>query len=421
VFDHIETGQLPGSPAGLSATSSWEQWVDAVFAWIAYVTLALSLALAQLETQTAAGRLLSIGLCLVALSWTWATFTRAGRPTGVPQPMLRLYLVGFVVIATLLVFHQTSFLIYGVAGFFHAALLRPWPLVFVGIGAFAFVVHAHIVIGEATAQNWSIYLGVVAIQTLTTGAGLYAGERITEIADQRRQALLRLEAAMEENAGLHAQLVVQAREAGMLDERERMAGEIHDTIAQGLTGVITQIEATHQSWGDDLEMRRHLDAAADIARQSLADARRSVRDIRPVELDGGRLPVALGDVAERWSELTGVPVQVRTTGEQRSLRPEVEVALLRATQEALANVGKHADASRAGVTLSFTDDSVVLDVRDDGLGFDTTNAAPESSFGLAAMRRRVDHVDGVMHVESGPGEGTAISVRVPTRAERIDV
>lgn len=422
MFDHLEAEHIPGSMTGsLSATSSWERWVDAVFAWIAYVTLALSLALAQLEAQTTADRMLSFGLCLAAVAWTWATFTRAGRPTRVPQSMLRLYLVGFVIIATLLVFHQTIFLVYGVAGFFHAALLRPWPLVFIGIGAFAFIVHGHIVIGASTAENWSIYLGVVAIQTLTTGAGLYAGERITEIADQRRQALVQLEAAMEENAGLHAQLVVQAREAGMLDERERMAGEIHDTIAQGLTGVITQIEATHQSWGDEPEMRRHLDAAADIARHSLADARRSVRDIRPAELDGSRLPAAIGDVAERWSELTGVPVQVKTTGEHRGLRPEVEVALLRATQEALVNVGKHAEASRAGVTLSFTDDSVVLDIRDDGLGFDPTDTAPDTSFGLAAMRRRVDHVDGVMHVESAPGEGTAISVRVPTGIGGADV
>jgi signal transduction histidine kinase len=397
----------------LSATSSWERWIDAMFSWIPYVLLTLSLTLAQLESRSAADRLLSLGLAAVAFAWTWATFTRAGRPTRIPQGTLRLYIVGFVVIAGVLTFHQTIFLIYGVAGFFHAALLRPWPLVFLGIGAFAFVVHSHIVVNEWTGENWAVYLGVVAIQTLTTGAGLYAGERITEIADQRRQALVQLEAAMKENAGLHAQLVVQAHEAGMLDERERMAGEIHDTIAQGLTGVITQIEATHQSWGDDLEMRRHLDAAADIARQSLADARRSVRAIRPAELDGSRLPAAIDDVATRWSELTGVPVEVRTTGDQRGLRPEVEVALLRAAQEALANVGKHAEAARAGITLSFTDDSVVLDVRDDGTGFEVDSVHDSDSFGLTAMRSRVAQVGGALHVESGPGEGTALSVRVP--------
>ena len=397
----------------LSAPSSWERWVDTAFAWVPYALLAMSLALAQFEGRSGSDRLLTIGLTAMAVAWTWATFTRVERPTRVPQGTLRLYIFGFLIIAGVLVSHQTIFLIYGCAGFFHAALLRPWPLVFLGIGGFAVVVHSHIVTTESTPENWAIYLGVVTIQTLTTGAGLFAGERITEIADERRHALVRLERAMDENAGLHAQLVVQAREAGILDERERMAGEIHDTIAQGLTGVITQIEATHQSWGDDSEMRRHLDAAADIARQSLADARRSVRAIRPAELDGSRLPSAIDDVATRWSELTGVPVAVTITGHQRGLRPGVEVALLRAAQEALANVEKHAEASRAGITLSFTDDSVVLDVRDDGLGFHVGSMPRSDSFGLTAMRTRVGLVNGDLHVESAPGEGTAISVKVP--------
>jgi signal transduction histidine kinase len=276
------------------------------------------------------------------------------------------------------------------------------------------IVHSHIVTTENTAENWGIYLGVVAIQTLTTGAGLFAGERITEIADERRLALVSLEHAMEENAGLHAQLVVQAREAGILDERERMAGEIHDTIAQGLAGVITQIEATQQTWGDEPEMRRHLETAADIARQSLADARRSVRAVRPTELDGSRLPAAIGDVAHRWSDVTGVPVQFTNTGDPKSLPTQVEVALLRATQEALANVGKHAEATRAGITLAFTDDSVMLDIRDDGIGFDPTARPGSDNYGLVAMRKRVEQIDGVMHVESTLGEGTAISVKVPT-------
>lgn len=398
----------------LSAPSSWERWVDAVFAWIPYALMGLSLALAQLESRSGADRLLTLGLTAMAVAWTWATFTRAGRPTRIPQGTLHLYIVGFLVIAAVLVSHQTIFLIYGCAGFFHAALLRPWPLVFIGIGGFAFIVHSHIVTNENTGATWAIYLAVVAIQTLTTGAGLFAGERITEVADERRQALLRLEHAMEENAGLHAQLVVQAREAGVLDERERMAGEIHDTIAQGLAGVITQIEATLQSWGDEIEMRRHLDAASDIARQSLADARRSVRDIRPTELDGSRLPAAISDVAHRWSAVAGVPIEFTSTGETRNLPTQVEVALLRATQEALANIGKHAEATRTGITLSFTDDSVVLDIRDDGVGFDPVKKPRNDAYGLTAMRKRVEQIDGEMHVESARGEGTAISVKVST-------
>jgi signal transduction histidine kinase len=282
-----------------------------------------------------------------------------------------------------------------------------------GIGAAGFVVHSHIVMTESNTATWAIYLGVVALQTATVAAGLYGGQKLSEIAEERRQALEQLELAMEENDGLHAQLVTQAREAGVLDERQRMAREIHDTIAQGLTGVITQIEAVHQAWDDEAEVRRRLDMASELARQSLAEARRSVQAIRPAQLDDSRLPEALGDVATRWSEINGVPVQVRTTGDRRPLHPEVEVTLLRATQEGLANVAKHAGASRVGVTLSFMDDSVSLDVRDDGAGFNPIQTIQAGSFGLAAMRQRVEHVNGVMHIESATGEGTAISVRIP--------
>ena len=411
--DGVPVGRRRMEP--LSATSSWERWIDVMFAWVPYVLLVLSLALAQFESRSGSDRLLTVGLSAVALAWTWATFTRAAeRPTQISQSALRLYIVGFMVIAAALVLHQAIFLVYGVAGFFHAALLRPWPLVFLGIGGFAFIVHSHIVVTESTGESWAIYLGVVMFQTLATGIGLYAGQRITEIADERQRALAHLEATTAENEGLHAQLVVQAREAGILDERERMAGEIHDTIAQGLAGVITQIEATHQSWGDESEMRRHLDTAAEIARQSLADARRSVRDTKPTELDGSRLPAAISDVAHRWSTAAGVPVHVTSTGEQRTLPTQIEVALLRATQEALANIGKHADANRAGITLSFTDDSIVLDIRDDGVGFDPTQQPRNDSYGLTAMRKRITQIDGEMHVESTRGEGTAISVKVPT-------
>ncbi|MDX2342233.1 MAG: sensor histidine kinase, partial [Acidimicrobiia bacterium] len=101
-------------------------------------------------------------------------------------------------------------------------------------------------------------------------------------------------------------------------------------------------------------------------------------------------------------------------GEPRPLRPEVEVALLRAAQEGLANIEKHAQASRAGVTLTFMDDVVTLDVLDDGTGFDPAQTANAESFGLAAMRQRVESVRGVLQIESTAGEGTAISISVPT-------
>ena len=401
-------------PESLSEWTSWEKWVNSFFVWIPYVTLGVSVVLVQVGDRSTSDRLAIVALTLIAAAWTWLTFTRLGPPTRVAQWPLRFYFAGFLVLAALLVFREPIYLIYGITGFFHAALLRPWSLAFAGIGATGFVIHSHIVVTESTPATWAIYLGVVVIQTLAVGFGLYAGEKITEIAEERRETLEELELAMAENAGLHDQLVAQAREAGVLDERQRMAREIHDTIAQGLAGVITQIEAVNQSWKDEDEMRRHLDTASDLARESLAEARRSVQAMRPALLEGSRLPAALGDVAARWSAMTGVPVQVTTVGGLHSLRPEVEVTLLRAAQEGLANIAKHAAASRAGITLTFMDDSVSLDVRDDGAGFDPGIAKSEQSFGLAAMRQRVADLHGEMEVESAPGEGTAISMRIPT-------
>ena len=104
----------------------------------------------------------------------------------------------------------------------------------------------------------SIWVAIIVIQTLAIGGGGLLGEKVAEQSEQRRLAVARLEAALEENAGLHAQLLTQAREAGVLDERQRMAGEIHDTIAQGLTGIVTQLEAAEQARDRPDDWQRHV-------------------------------------------------------------------------------------------------------------------------------------------------------------------
>ena len=185
----------------------------------------------------------------------------------------------------------------------------------------------------------------------------------------------RLEEMITENTGLQAQLLTQAREAGAGDERQRMAREIHDTLAQGLTGIITQLEAAQQT-GHDAERDRRIGNATRLARDSLAEARRSVQALRPQALENARFPEALAQEVARWSATSGVPAEVKTTGEATTMHPEVEVTLLRVAQEALANVAKHAAASHAWVTLSYMGDVVTLDVRDDGAGFAGPGSEP---------------------------------------------
>ncbi|WP_237047607.1 sensor histidine kinase [Lentzea guizhouensis] len=228
---------------------------------------------------------------------------------------------------------------------------------------------------------------------------------------QAEEANRRLAESMGENAALHEQLVAQARDAGVRDERQRMAREIHDTLAQGLTGIISQLRAA-----DEDTWRRHVAAASDLARESLAEARRSVAALRPEPLRTARLGEALVGVAGRWSALHDIPVRATTTGDARPIAPEAEVALLRVAQEALANVAKHAAASRVGVTLSYLENEVALDVRDDGRGFDRD--VPCDGFGLVAMRQRVEDLAGTLQVESEPGAGTGVSARVPVEVAR---
>lgn len=201
-----------------------------------------------------------------------------------------------------------------------------------------------------------------------------------------------------------------------------MAREIHDTLAQGLAGIVTQLQAAERAGSTDGAGAKHVQAAIGLARESLSEARRSVEAMRPEPLEGARLSDAMQDVATRWSQLHGVPVAVTTTGTPRVMRPEIEVALLRTAQEALANVAKHADASRVGLTLSYMEDVITLDVRDDGVGFDVSagrrarngsSNGQSGGFGLSAMQQRVEGVAGTLQVESEPDAGTAICAAVP--------
>ncbi|GAA0511995.1 hypothetical protein Ade02nite_44290 [Paractinoplanes deccanensis] len=259
----------------------------------------------------------------------------------------------------------------------------------------------------------AINIGVSGLMIKVTARADERYARQRQVIDELAEANAKLAAALKENEGLHAQLMVQAREAGKLDERQRMAGEIHDVLAQGLTGIVTQLEAASSPGGD---LHRHLEAAKKLARDSLTEARRSVHALRPHSLDAAGLPEAIGEAVTEWSRLHGVGAELVTTGPARPLLPEIETVLLRTAQEALANVGRHAGARRVTLTLSYMEDVVTLDVHDDGAGFDPS--APRTSgekggYGLVAMRERLRRIAGTLEVESEPGAGTALSACVP--------
>ena len=289
-------------------------------------------------------------------------------------------------------------------------------------------------VGREPVATWIL----LCIVNIVVGGGFFwfgahsdaQSERRKELVTELSEANRKLEETLRENAGLQAQLVAQAREAGVVDERQRMAREMHDTIAQGLAGIVTQLQAAERAEqaGPDSERRRHLDAATELARESLAEARRSVYALRPEALQTGQFTGALNHVARRWTRLHRIDAQVTTTGTPVPLPPETELALLRVAQEALANVAKHARASRVGLTLSYMEDQVTLDVRDDGIGFAVAGTGPASpagrdprldgGFGLTGMRERLEEISGSLEIESEPGGGTAISASVPVSCTR---
>lgn len=313
---------------------------------------------------------------------------------------------------------------YAAIGYFGAGRFLLHRMVKPGLAASA-VILAGSQAGGLPPQNtaqWALFgallavnLGLVAAMVhLDTKEGERSLAQVATIAELERTNRA-LQDALDENAALQAQLLVQAREAGVSDERRRLAAEIHDTIAQGLTGIIAQLQVV-ASTPDQAQAREHLDRAADLARHSLGEARRSVHNLAPAALDDATLAEALKKTVEDWSARTGVRADFTLTGTAEPLHEEIEASLLRIAEEALSNAARHAAATRVGVTLSFMAGEVTLDVRDDGRGFDPLSVPARSGaggFGLDGMRARAERLAGGVTVESEEGGGTAISARVP--------
>lgn len=223
------------------------------------------------------------------------------------------------------------------------------------------------------------------------------------------------------------ELAAAERREGTLAERQRLSMEIHDTLAQGLSSQRMLLQAAERVWESDPgKARTHVRGAASVAEHNLAEARRFVHDLAPADLArGGGLVAALGALAERESgdHLT-VRVHVDDGGRAPLLPDRVQSALLRIAQGALANVREHAGASTAALTLTLLEDQAVLDVTDDGHGFDPAAlpGAPSGArgHGLPAMRARLRGLGGTLTVESAPGEGTVVSAAVPLDPPRTE-
>ncbi len=211
------------------------------------------------------------------------------------------------------------------------------------------------------------------------------------------------------------ELAEHQHRTGALAERTRLSREIHDSVGQGLSSINLLLQAAEQDWEAHPDRARaHARTAASTARDGLDEVRRVVRDLAPPDLaagDASALPAALKRAAGLAP--TDMPVEVRVDGDPVGVPPAVAAALVRTARGALANAHEHAQAGRVALTVTYHRDEVVLDVRDDGRGFDPARVRANGTrgHGLAGIRQRAASLGGQAHVESAPGEGTTVSVR----------
>lgn len=401
----------------------WQERLDRLRRVAPLPLLALSTAAAFASPHYPGRPLATVGTALVvaaALLWTAGIV----RPwTGAPAGWRYGLFAAHTGIVAVLVWIDPAFGIFGYTGFLYSYGLGP------RVRIAGFVVTALIVSASITGYPEHpsadpgqtvgfVLVALVFVALVTTSSSITAravdqsrerGRMIAELAEANR----RLAASTAENAGLQARLLDQARETGVAAERQRLAGEIHDTLAQDLTGIVTQLEAAQQHGEPTPEWARHVESARSLARTALTEARRSVRALTPAALERDGLVAALGELAASSGRRSGVDTSFDLSGDPGGLPSAMETALFRVAQEATTNVGRHAGAARARITLTRTGSDVLLDVVDDGAGFDPS-AAP-AGYGLASMRERMAAVGGTLTVESAPGAGTSVNatVRVP--------
>ena len=386
-----------------------ERW-QRYWSWLFYGLLLVATGVAVADIDSDRRRAAIVVLAVALGVWYWhATAGRIAR--GGRSRALATAAVGAALWVSLLVLEGVFALLMFSA--YHLACSRPLPVRRALPGIVA--VSAILVATESVRQR-----GVDPIQLLFYGAvtlalGLFIAftQAIHEQSEERRRLISELEATRSE-------LAASERRAGTLAERQRLAREIHDTLAQGFASIVTLYEAARAELGSRPEVALgRLEEIGRTARSSLSEARRVVWALRPEALAEGTLASALDGLVRDFRSETGLDATSRVSGDPRTVEAESEATLLRVAQEALANARKHARATRVALTLSYLEDALLLDVRDDGVGFppvlgnggrDRWNAG---GFGLIGMRERLEQQGGSLTIESEPGAGTTIAAALP--------
>ena len=395
-------------PSTPTKRNAWERlgWIWSV---IFYIALILPTLVAVFDPEVAVVDLRwIIGLSVLSGGWHWLGMRLLYRHISGPRPR-PLYTILYFLMAIALwdgLVNRHPVFFFTIGGLF-SQLFFLLPLSWAIPGSILFSALVAYESGVELAWNdvtlWAyVFFTVVAVLVaLWINAIIAQSTQRQELIEQIRQT--------------QADLAAAERQAGILQERQRLSHEIHDTLAQGFISIVMHLEAAEQALATDPQRHlHHLHEARQTARDNIAQARRVVQDLRPEPLEEDPLPVAIQQTVQKWSDSCGIAAAAHITGAITPLHPEAEVTLLRATQEALANIRKHAQASEVTVTLSYMGDMVLLDVQDNGVGLNGSAAAAHAGgYGLIAMRERVAQLHGTLLIESEPGEGTTLVIQLP--------
>ncbi|TCP56537.1 signal transduction histidine kinase [Tamaricihabitans halophyticus] len=237
---------------------------------------------------------------------------------------------------------------------------------------------------------------------------IFAGFWLNRVAAQSQQR----KELIDQLAASRAEVSRLSHESGVAAERERLAAEIHDTLAQGFASIVTLAQAAESAVEvDSTRVRERLGLLADTARENLAESRALVAALTPQVLAEHQVAAALRRQLDALGTELGIPVVAELGDTQYELATNTEVVLLRAGQEALSNIRKHARPSTVQLRLTHTESTVLLSVADDGAGFDADR--PSAGYGLPGIRARVAQIGGQLRVHSSPGQGTELEVEVP--------
>ncbi|WP_327087010.1 sensor histidine kinase [Nonomuraea sp. NBC_01738] len=377
-----------------SGPHAWEK----LWGWevLLVLTVLVSSVYALLIKAPAGDKAVIVG-CLLAMLPLYALF---GRPAIVNEwhvrGMIHVAVLVVLFVPPALLLPETTFVLFGLLP--QCFLALPTRLAVVGVVGLGVVAAVRPLLSGSPSSMFGLVVILTTVVFFSATFGLWI-DRITQQSLDRARLITQLEESRAEVSRLSA-------EQGAQHERERLAGEIHDTLAQGFTSIIMLVQAAQKQ----SDPARHLALAVQTAKENLAEARALISALTPAPLDSSSLVEAMRRIAERTGDELDLTVGFEVRGEARALATPIDVVLIRALQEGLANVRKHAAAARVRVGLEYGTRHVRLSVTDDGTGFEPRD---DDGFGLRTMRGRVEQAGGSLTVLSSAGQGTTLAVEVP--------